>query len=104
MNNQDIFNLIETNHKNSVELMNSMKTAINAETKASADMLKLQMEQIKKRQDIANGRVAKLEKQTAFVRWISSNPALAIPLMLILAFGIVFIVDTFGSEILFKIL
>ena len=81
-----------------------MKTAINAETKASADMLNLQLQGVKDRQDIANGKVCKLEKQTGFIRWMARNPALAIPLMIILCVGIIFLVDKFGVELLLKAL
>jgi len=103
MDNKTIFNLIETNHNHTVELMTSMKTAINAETKASADMLNLKIDGVIARQDISNNRVSKLEKQTGFVRWVYSNPKLAIPLFLILFVGVVFLIEKFGIEFLLKL-
>ena len=104
MDNKDIFALLESNHKSTIEVMNSMKTAINAETKASADMLNLKIDGVIDRQDIANNRVCKLEKQTGFVRWVHRNPAFAIPMLAILLIGVIYVVEKFGIELLFKVL
>ena len=92
------------------EIMAAHKTVINAETKASADMLKLEIDKVIERQDRTNGNIEKnqvsidkLSRQTRFIRWFARNPALGIPLVLIIALGIYFIITYLGIEFLFKI-
>jgi len=63
MTNQDFINIIYQNHKSLVELINVTRTAINAESKASAEMLKIEMKGIQERQDKTNGKIVKLEKE-----------------------------------------
>lgn len=93
------------------EIMAAHKTVINAETKASADMLKLEIGKVIEHQLRTNNNVGKnkekiseIEKQTTFVRWFSRNPAFGIPLLIILILGIVFIVSYFGLGGLFKLI
>ena len=64
MNNTDLLKVMENNHQHIVTLIEATKTAINAETKASADMLDMKIEQVKTKQDITNGRVVCLETET----------------------------------------
>lgn len=96
------------------ELLAAFKTSINAETMASADMLKMElnskMNTMIQHQERTNGivddnkkKIEKIECQTRFIRWFARNPALGISLIIILAFGIVFIISYFGLEFLFKI-
>lgn len=107
MKNEEIISVVK-------ELINSSRTAINAETMASADMLKMElnskMNTMIQHQERTNGivddnkkKIEKIECQTRFIRWFARNPALGISLIIILAFGIVFIISYFGLEFLFKI-
>ena len=71
MDNEVIVTLLKQQHSGMVELMNANKTAINAETKASASLLEEKMNHVIARQDIANGKTAKLEescKDTLFFK------------------------------------
>jgi len=93
------------------EIMAAHKTVINAETKASADMLKLEIGKIIERQDRTNGEITKnsnkiddLCKQTLLVRWFARNPSFGIPLLIVLLLGVVFIISYFGFGSLFKLI
>ena len=103
MKNEDTITVIK-------ELMTSFKTAINAEIKASGDITNLRIDQVIDHQKKTNGMIAenkknikKLETQTRFIRWVHRNPQFSIPLLVILAFGIYFIVVYIGIEFLFTL-
>ena len=92
------------------DLMAAQKTAINAETKASADMINLRITEIIKRQDQINGHVTEncdrinaMERQTRFIRWMHRNPSFAVILMGFLAMGILFAVSYLGVDVILKL-
>ena len=100
------------------EIMAAHKTVINAETKASADMLKLEIDKVIERQDRTNGEISKnserisknndkidnLCKQTTFVRWFARNPAFGVSLLILILAGVIFIISYFGFGSLFKLI
>ena len=63
MKNEDIFKVMESQHRDTIKLIEANKTAINAETKASADMINLRLDQVMNKQDITNGRVNSLDDE-----------------------------------------
>ena len=96
MNNQDIFNLIEGNHKHTVELMSATKTAINAEVKATADMLKHEVLETQRRQDITNGRVGDLEKDGVKTKKMRSTLPYKLGGVILAAIVLTIVLEEFG--------
>jgi len=101
MKNEDFLLIVNQQHKDVIRLIEVTKMAINAETKASADMLNLQIGQVIKRQDISNGKVYKLESQTRLIRWIGQNPKLSVPIFAIFGVGLYFVLQLIGIKIFF---
>lgn len=104
MKNEEVLSQI----KELIELQNK---GLKAEIKANHDMTNLQLSEIIKRQDRTNGHVADnakniqlINRQTRFVRWCNENPPLAIILLLILFFGVVFLVEVIGLESVIRML
>jgi hypothetical protein len=62
-----------------------------------------QHHQITLRQDITNGRVTSLEKETAVFRWCARNPKLAVVLGLLVIIGIITLGVVVGIENLVSI-
>ena len=96
MNNQDIFNLIESNHKHTVELMSATKTAINAEVKATADMLKHEVQETQRRQDITNGKVICLEDESSKIKIFISNIKYKLVGVVIIAMVLTIVLEKLG--------
>lgn len=63
-----------------------------------------QHHQITTRQDIANGRVGKIEKETAVIRWCSRNPKIAAIGILLLFTGVIALGIVLGIDNLISIL
>jgi len=86
------------------------KSALSGKIEAGFDLISLKQQEIINHLERTNGNVEKnqvsiykLSRQTRFIRWFARNPALGIPLVLIIAFGIYFIITYLGFEFLFKI-
>jgi len=84
--------------------LDDQKEFINAKFTHLSAIVRLGFDDVNKKQDIANGRLYKVECQTSFIRWVHKRPMIAIPLMLILFAGVIFLVDRFGFDFLFKIM
>lgn len=63
-----------------------------------------QHKEIIKRQDITNGRVTKLEKETAPFRWCSRNPKAAVIFGILLITGVVALGIILGIDNIIKII
>jgi len=103
MNNTELYNHVK-------DLIDIMRKSVNANIKATADITNLRIDEVIKRQEKTNGNVNRntekiecIEKQTRFMRWIHRNPHWAIPLFIIIAFGIYFILTYLGIEYLFNL-
>ena len=104
MDNATIIKIMEKQHDDLVEVIHATRTAINAETQASADKINMRLDRVVERQDISNGKVCKLEEQTAFIRWVHKKPFIAIPILVVFFTGVVVLIERFGFEFLFKII
>jgi len=60
--------------------------------------------EIKDKQDITNGRVARLERETTVFRWVHKNPYTAAVISIILLCGIISVVMWVGIENVLKII
>ena len=101
MRNEDFLLIQRQQHEDVIRLLEANKTAINAETKASADMVNIKIDEVIKKQDAANGRLRKVESQTVFIRWIGQNPKIAIPILAVFGVGLFFLLQMFGLKIFF---
>jgi hypothetical protein len=63
-----------------------------------------QHKEIKDKQDITNGRVNKLEKETFVFRWAHKNPKSAIIITVLLLSGVVALVAWLGFETTIKLI
>lgn len=104
MRNEDLLTELDRRLKDQKDFLDARLTGLSGVMRAKFDEAHEQRHEIIEHQKETNSRVTHLECETRLLRWMVRKPHLAIPLLSIIALGIIFAINYFGLEILFKII
>lgn len=100
---------IDQRFKDTSAITDAKLSGISGKITAGFDMVQLQLAEIIEHQKRTNGNVKKnaqeiydLQSQTRFVRWVCRNPQYAVPVIVLLVFGLYFAITYFGLEFILK--
>jgi hypothetical protein len=98
MKNEQIYSDLNNRLQDQKEFIQAQFTLTRATYKAEIDLLQYELYEIKKRQDIANGKLINHEKTIKPIRFMTCHPVITIIALIIFWFAIAWVAENINIK------